>query len=393
VNNIIFHTKLILIIVVYYWCLLLFFGSEIPHTLYYIIPSLLFSIYILFLLLNKDKIKKVSLVLLLFALSAILTGIYNKEIEIIASTVIFVAPFIFVNEFPFKLNTRILNIILLITVLLGGVIAYYIGVNNYGFLPGHSGANGIDPWWRISIFPKSTPTSTGFFALIIFIINYFESKISPSLFKKFILILCVYLILFSGSRTVYLVFLSVITYNFIRFELLKKILPFIIIIIPLVVLTSSAILTLSEIDFAKESVLRGRSFDDQKSLESLARFILWDNLISVYLNSPVFGVGDYDLVEYFPLSPSTSEMKWFSLLASNGVFILLFIIYLAKIYVKSVDKRQFKNIQLIILLIVGMAFYGSFYVPYNFIFFINIFAIDPFEINKYSNEYYYFNKF
>lgn len=157
--------------------------------------------------------------------------------------------------------------------------------------------------------------------------------------------------------------------------------PYILFVIPLVVLTSQIIFSLSGSEIGQEYLLRGASYEDQEALSSFPRFILWDNLLNLFWENPILGLGSFNFYEYFPFAPSHSESKWLSLLASNGIFtIFLFLFFAVKYYQGVKFGRKFLALGSLIM-IISMFYYGSFYNPYNVIYFLNIllFSKDDFK--------------
>jgi hypothetical protein len=103
-------------------------------------------------------------------------------------------------------------------------------------------------------------------------------------------------------------------------------------------------------------------------LTETARLLLVNNLLHIYWQSPLFGVGSFDLYSYFPNAPSHSESKWLSLLASYGITAVIIFMYFYKEYVISVKYQNWYKISFLLSVIIYSTFYGSFINTYNFIF-------------------------
>ena len=368
--------------ITYYWVLLIFFGSDIPNPFIYTIPSLFFSLILFLLVARNRKFKKSSYLLLLFILFSLFTVAYNYEFTIILSTFMFTIPFIVVNEINFSLSRKFLYSIFFITIGVG-ILSFHLGINQFGYLPGHSLLMGSSPWWRIGLFPNSTPTNTGFFGILFFSVGcyyYLEKNKKNNKLNLLVIILSTYLTVLSGSRTAILILTGVFFIYYFKHKkiLIQHMMPYFIIAIPIVILASESIFYLSGNELGEEYLLRGQSFDSEQAVSSYSRFILWDNLINIYKQSPLFGVGDFNLYDYYPYAEASSESKWLSLLASNGVAILLLLYYVLKKYYLAVKTNQYNQSSLLLMLIVAMFYYGSMYTPYNVIFLLNIYLISKF---------------
>jgi len=359
----------------YYLALLIIFGSEVPNPLIYTVPSLFFSVVLFLLIIRNSQFKKSSYLLFLFIGASLLTGIVNNDIMIFITTFMFTIPLLVVNEVKFSLAKHYLYVLYLVIIVVG-VVSFHLGLNQYGYLPGHSLLYGNTPWWRINLFPNSTPTYTGFLGVIYFAIGahyYLRGKNKTDLF---VIISAVYLTALSGSRTALLILFGAIFIFYFRErkKVFQHLLPYIIIAIPLLIFASNLIFFLSDDELTRDFLLRGTAYDAQ-GVSEYSRFILWEYLFGLYKENPIFGIGRFSVLDYFPWSSATSEARWLYLLASNGIFVSLLLLYVIINYHLSVERDCFKNSVMILMLIVSMMFYGSMFVPYNYIYFMNIYVM------------------
>jgi hypothetical protein len=330
-----------------------------------------FIVY-LFLYGKHLKFKRSSYLLIAFFLGSVFTGLYNAEIEIIAATAIFTFPLIAVNENLISIDSKLINFLFITTIIIG-VVTFHLGYNEYGYLPGHSYLNGKTPWWRVSVFPTSTPTYSGFFSLLVYVYNINDKTLMGRILKA----VSVYFIILSGSRSAVILFVAIFVYRFFKNKKkVQHILPYVILILPVLFIASEYMSVVADSDIAREYILRGQQSENIENTSIGYRIILWSNLISVYAESPVFGVGSFELYDYFPYAPSSSECKWLTLLASNGIFTVFLFLFFLKKYHNSVKLNQtFEPLSLLII-IFSMFYYGSFYTPYNIIFFLNILLLN-----------------
>jgi len=358
----------------YFWVLQVFFYTNYLNRFVYLIPSLLFSCFVLYLLFEKTRLrfKESSYLLLLFWVGSVFTGLYQLELEIVVATSIFLLPILAVNEELFTINRKLVNRLFLLTIMVG-IVSFHVGFNEYGYLPGHSFLNGKSPWWRISMFPTSTPTVSSFFALIVYVYNIKHSSLKSKILKS----VAIYFLILSGSRTAILIFAGIVFYRYFNKKtFLKYWLPYILILIPIIVLTSEFIFSLSSSEIGSKYLLRGHSYTSEQQLQSFERFILWENLLQLFAKNPILGLGSFDFYSYFPFAPSHSESKWLSLLTSNGIFVFFLFFFFAKRYYRSVRYHKDFEAFGIMMILVAMFYYGSFYNPYNIIYFLNILLLN-----------------
>jgi len=321
---------------------------------------------------KKFSLKKTSALVLLFILGSFLTSVYNLDIKILASSIILAVPIIAMNEGIYNLKIELINTLFLLTIVIG-IVTYHLGVNVYGYLPSHSFINGERPWWRVAIFPTSTPTISGFFSLFVYIVNIKRKSIPSNIVK----VLAIYFLLFSGSRSVILLFIGIIIYRLSEYysiKSVKHVLPYFLLIVPIVVLTTTMIFNISSSEIGQEFLLRGENYNSEGDLDSYARFILWNNLLEIFQMNPIIGVGSFDLYEFFPFSPSHSEAKWLTLLASNGLITATLVWFCIIKYHFSLGHNLYVALGVMVL-VIGMFYYGSFYNAYNFIYLINLYLI------------------
>jgi O-antigen ligase len=234
-----------------------------------------------------------------------------------------------------------------------GIITYYQGSNEYGYFPGQNKIlNSDGTFWRISIFPNVVDSS--FFSFIVFFLNIYDWRNR----NIAALLSSLYFFLFSGQRTLIVILLVIILFglisSFIKFERRRfyYLFPYFIVISFIFITAASSLLlaigntgnsALNQYLFRSED---GFTNEEQVST-SLARVIIWQEHLSIYLNNPIFGLGTYnfqDVTKNFFNEQSLgtgSESFLTGLLSRIGVLIG-FIVYFFHLLIDRAIKNRNK---------------------------------------------------
>jgi len=374
------------LIVIYYWLLSYFLPTK--ETLDRFSPLYFLTILPVYLYIAisvpkvvKRKWTKEGVVLVIFFIATSIISVlrldFNSLIKISSVSLLF----LIVIKTNIRLSTSFLNTLFILSIL-GGIISYYVGTNVFGFLPGMSKANlwqGLG--WRVSLF-NSIPNS-GFFSLIIFIINIFDKR-KLSFTRKIILLLAIYFLILSGSRTAILIFILIVSFKIITlfkpFERGKRFLSlsfFFILIALSVFYFNNFTLALYKLDnsFINSLVFKSKDkIKNEAELEKINyRTWLWDKHVDIYSENPIFGKGDYDIRDYLSAekqysTTNYSESYLTDLLVKVGILITLFLAFFYYLIKKSIHIHDSILYSMVITLIILMLSYGSFFVPYNFLF-------------------------
>ncbi|MGJ3234506.1 O-antigen ligase family protein [Marivirga sp.] len=344
-----------------------------------VLPILAFIVFSLKSVL-KWQFSKSSVFLILILVCVAPVTILRADLATIYNLCLFVIPVISILETNSRINIRLINTLFILSIIFG-IVLYHLEINRFGYIPFIHSVGGLEPDWKISIFPR-TPAS-GFFALFIVILNYyFNSKRS-----RFILyFLGFYFMLFSGLRSTLLLF-SV----FASFELFSKFVKFkarrtylllglIYVFVALFTVSGSSLIQLvqkTDNKFVK-SLLAKSTFTNISEVEGQENYRawLWGVHFNIYKENLLFGVGSYDIKDYeqkdaygktdFEGSESFVT-RW---LARIGLPIIFLFLLLYKIYMDGMlEKNKYKYI-LPILLTLILFTYGSFMMPYNFMYFL-----------------------
>ncbi|MCD4794186.1 MAG: O-antigen ligase family protein [Bacteroidales bacterium] len=260
-----------------------------------------------------------------------------------------------------------------------------MGTNLYGFLPGMAKTNlHMGLGWRISLFP-AIPNSA-FFSLFIFILNIFKNWKHKSLGRLLIILLSVYFLILSGSRTAILAFAVVASFKFILyfrpFHKTKGYLRlsfFYLAIVLVVYFFNSFTLSLYNLNnsFINSLVFKSeKKITNEKQLEKQNyRIWLWDKHFEIYKENPIFGKGSYEIKEYLSesekqMNTNFTESYLTDLMVKVGIFLIFFIAFFFFIIKRSVKDNNPALYGLTVSMFILMISYGSFIVPYNFLFLV-----------------------
>ncbi len=348
----------------------LYFAIIIPVFLYLIIASPIS--------LKKDY-RKSSLYLLIMICLVGLVSIIRFDIPTIYNLLLFSLPIVIIRESRVKISVSLVNKLFILCIIIGMVI-YHVGYQRFGYLPFIHGVAGSEPDWKISIFPR-TPAS-GFFGLFIILLNYYYSK-GKSRFVFYFL--GFYFMLFSGVRSALLIF-----FIFILFELLNSFVkfrpritylffgPFVILMVIMSLNFNSIIQNFSDSDNGFVSSLIAKStFEKASKVEAgdeNYRTWLWGEHLEIYAINPLFGVGTFKITDYtkYDLYGSDefegSESFFTRWLARIGILVFLLLFFLGHAYFESLSERRKYAYLTPIFITVLMLTYGSFLMPYNFMY-------------------------
>lgn len=373
------------LVIMYYLILSYFVTGEIYKYSFeyflFVVPIILF-IGLFSPYLATNKYSKRGLICLVLLVIVFLVSIVRLDLSSILSIFLFSATLIVIFNSGIIVSYRFVNFLFLISIV-GSVISYHMGVNEFGYIPNFQGLSSIvrgGVGWRISLFPL-VPES-GFFALLIIMVNYY---LNTSRSRYVFYILGLYFLVFSASRTSLVIFAF-----FISFILITKFFPFrqrtlysilnpVMIIFFIALLSFKSILLLmkdTKIDFLNEYLFRSEEgISEEIRVEDVAtRNWIWAQHFKIYMNSPVFGVGTFNFNDYKDDNgkvyhqSSGSESFITALLARIGLPALLVVYLLFHIQGESTRKRNPFVYILTLYIIITMISYGSFMVAYNFMF-------------------------
>ncbi len=364
--------------IIYYWFKLMFIDSVSSVTfgslrhLSNIAPALVFAIistYSLFTLhKTRDKVYVISILSL-----AVFSSLINADVRSAISIYIFFIPVVAIYKFNLSVKAGTINTIFIVSVVVS-IATYHVGMNEWGYIPGQVSGERAGRWWRVSLFPFSTPSYSGVFALCVFLVNYIKTKKS---FKHLLFaLMAFYFLAFSGSRAAIIVLISclilrwLLKNNFVNIAYSMPIM--IIVIVYLLIALPFYLLSLDMPTILNYIVYRSPTPLPQEEMTSLPRLILTENLLQIYKTAPLFGVGSFDLYDYFPNAPSHSENMWLSRLTRHGFAIYIMFGFFYSKLIDGVKRNNIYRVMFTNAIIIFGFFYGSFMNTYHFLFLLLI---------------------
>lgn len=335
--------------------------------LYIQLPIVIFSFYSI--VKNKFVLTKENVNFIIYLLLISLINIIRNETNLILSTLVDVLPIIFIiSGKKHSLNIKTFNYLYIFQILLA-IFQFSIGDNLYGVVPFLGNVPSFE--WKISLFAYLTPPFTAAFSFIIFFLNR-ESNTKKNKISILVQILCLYFIIFSGSRTIYLLLGFYFIFKLIKNKISFPKNPFFYILFPLLVFYIS--LSGGEIiknNIGGNNIIGEMLFRDNQggsNFERSDRYVMWNNYLDVFYNNFIIGKGYFDPRELILDSPGSSETLIPLLLAYHGVFYVIFLFAIGKLLVTAIKKNNYMSYLSIITFLVLCSFYGSYMRGYNLVY-------------------------
>lgn len=280
-------------------------------------------------------------------------------------------------------DIRIVNLLFMFSVL-GSIVSFHMGINPYGYIPNFEAMLDVisgDVGLRISLFPY-IPESA-FFSLFVIVSNYY---FNPSRSRFFYYSLAGYFLIFSSSRTAVIILLF-----FVLFELVVRFIQFrprllftwlnvlFVFIFVLMMNFKSLHIYLSQIDndVVKTLLLRDQvqTVTEDSDIDDVAnRTWIWDQHFRIFSNSPLVGVGTYEFGDYIHDKSKVyhyttgSESFLTAWLARVGLAMMLLVGSLILVQHEAMVRNDRFRYFMCFGFFMVMISYGSFVVPYNFMF-------------------------
>jgi hypothetical protein len=314
-------------------------------------------------------------VMLIYTIGVSILSVLRGDFTSIYSTLLFSATVIAILNSKITVSVAFLNSLFLLSVALS-VVTTHLGMNEFGYLPG--------VWeGRVSLFPL-LPESA-FFCCIVLVANYF---LNTSRWRYVIFCLALYFLIFSGSKTALvtlsLFFLYLVTLRFLPFRnrgfygIYNVAIAILFIII---INLGSAIQLLKKLDneAINKLVFKSEQVDDDVAFAqtSSSRLWIWGEHLKIFFKNPLIGVGTFNLSDYATVDPTVqyttstgSESFFTNQLARFGSISFGLLLFLFTLQKKAINREERLSYFLILFLLITMLVYGSFIVPYNFLFLI-----------------------
>lgn len=324
--------------------------------------------------------RKLDLALLALAFLAVAVSVVRWDLPTIRSIGLLVLTLLWLVRVRPGLSLYVLNGFFWSSVAAGG-LWFILDLSEYGLLPGQyaQGADrGIE--WRVSLFPY-VPES-GFFALIVFLANQLHRRGRA---RTLYCLVSLYFIIFSGMRSALVAL--VLAEAYILFNRSQRspstrtaalLLLLAAFVVSIAIASQASMMPALPGGTITNFLFRTESFDDSDlALSHTAyRGWLWAQHFSLFTSSPLTGLGTFEfsavvdesVIEGMDNTGSESFVtSWF---ARIGLCFVPFIAYLWLLCRRAaLGASAFDGAAFLVLGVAAFA-YGSFLVPYNFMFLI-----------------------
>ncbi|MBS0366252.1 MAG: hypothetical protein JSR67_10570 [Proteobacteria bacterium] len=323
---------------------------------------------------------RLTLLLWVFVLVAVAVSAPRNDLATVRSAGLLGITLIWLSSTRSDVSVRLLNGFFAASIVAGS-LWYLFGLSDYGLLPGQN-VTGVDTGlaWRVSLFPF-VPESA-FLSLIVFLANQLQSR---GLSRLIWCSLSLYFLVFGGVRSALLALILCEAYvllNAHTFSARRRgLCLFLLLVVFVIAIAAITLVTL--LPALREGALGNYLFRTEtvgESDEGLEKTVyrpwLWLQHFDLFMSSPLTGIGTFELSSVMTSNTTAgsgdtgAEAFITGWLARLGLCFLPFILYLVLL-----GRRAAKSLDLVpgsLFLILGVAClaYGSFLVPYNFIFLI-----------------------
>jgi hypothetical protein len=265
---------------------------------------------------------------------------------------------------------------LFIASIVGTLTLQVLGLPRYGVIPGYS----PDVAWRISLFPYNV-TPSWLFSLVVIFTNYFRNP--KPIARRAMIAVALYFIAFSASRTSLIVlmmtgaFLALTQlWRFRNRRLFRWLLPASVGLFVIFLSTQALLTLLVGVDDPLLNAVLFRSeagaSDVDAATTSIYRTIIWGAHLDAFLNNPLFGLGTMNFADLALGTEDVTGSESFltGLFGRTGSLALLFVYFIYRNAVDATNRGDRFVYCLMILFALTSLTYGSYIVPYDFIFLV-----------------------
>jgi hypothetical protein len=381
------HGRFLLGLLVYYWFILFLHRQQdevIRLSVHYFL--LLVPLWV-YLGLNAwhallPPLPKVTMLPLAFMLLAVGVSVARKDFATAYNAILLGLPILIVLATGATVTLAFLNRLFLWSIPLC-VLSYLLGTNDYGFIPGQSAIGAEQNLeWRVGLFP-ALPESA-FFSLLIVLVNHFYNP-SPSRF--FYYAAGSYFLFLSGVRTSIIALLLVVLFisvarkvGFASHPRFYKVVFACLIAVFILLVNLDLFLASIDIEnaFVKQYLFRTEAeVDAQEFAKTAYRGWLWAQHLTIFATAPIAGIGTFELLQVVdrPLIEghlgTGSESFLTGWLARIGMIFLPMVLLFWVTVEKSIRTGNRFLYAFCVIWAVFSLGYGSFIVPYNFLFLLS----------------------
>lgn len=371
-----------------HWLIIWFLPVNKPieqfSSIYFLKVAPLFLLLIS-LLFFRYKIRQSFGTVLLIVLAAflIISSLYHKSVSLLYNALLMVITINLIENYNLKIDIRFLNLLFYLS-LFAGLIAYYLGYNQFHLIPGMSKYLYASDF-RVSFFNK-VPLC-GMFSFLVFLGNFYYNRKGTS--RILLLSISSYFILFSFVRTIIIIYFIFIIYHIIRTKLKLKFSrwPFFVIVFVsfIFVINNPKIFyniqkSLSPNTYYLVFKTEKKNLSYEKVKKNMARSIIWQKHMKLLKENPILGAGLHrHQDEFSDIRSNGTESFITRWLALYGISFLVFIIYLIyRLNNAIIENNDFLFITYIYMFITMLS-YGSLFVPYDFLFILSFGILNGIE--------------
>jgi O-antigen ligase len=343
-----------------------YLATVAPATLFIVlgIPSLI-----------RVRYEKSALALLILMAVTVCFSLARADAATVVTIVSLCAMLISIQHTGVTVEHRLVNTLFVVTIMCGGLL-HALGQGQYGLLPGQSVRD--DVLWRVSMFPYNV-TPSWLFALVVLTVNYFRKGPGRLPF----MLAALYFIVMSAARTGYMIvalaalFLACTRVIDFRPRLFYKLfIPGIVVVFVVALNAESVLALLAGIDNPLLNSLVFKSAEGVGSAEqagaSFVRAMIWASHGQLFAENPWLGAGTFNIFDVAPVletfNSKGTESFITGLFARIGILALLFVTFMYMNILKAIRARDKRAYCMNILFAITSLAYGSYIVPYDFIF-------------------------
>lgn len=374
------HQILFGALTVYAWALTMFVAREsldAKGSLLYVMtvaPAVLFIIMSLPAFL-RVRWKRSAFVLLGLLVLAVIAALARADVATALSVGALCAMLIAIRHSRVSIDYRFANALFVLTVATAALM-HAAGIGQYGILPGQSADDEV--WWRVSMFPHNV-TPSWLFALVVLGLNYFHGR---GFSRVAFMLAAFYFLVLSASRTGLIIFALCLAFlsctkliQFRRRWTYRLFIPGAVALF-VVALNAESVLALLvgiENPLVTAALFKSAEVSDaEQASSSIVRTLIWASHADLFMASPWVGYGSFDLQDAAPelaeFNTSGSESFLTGLFARIGLLALLFVAFIYFMASEAARRSDRLAYCLAIMVAISALAYGSYLVPYDFVF-------------------------
>lgn len=369
-------------ILIYSWGLYAFLDRDLdenpslPLYVATVAPAVLFMLFSIPSF-ARWRYQKITLVLVLLAALVAICSLARADFRTLLSLGSLCLMITALRNSGVAATPRLINFLFVLSIATCGVM-HALVIGRYGIIPGQADDQTVP--WRVSLFAFNV-TPSWMLSLVVISLNYFYGR--GVLIRALFILLALYFLVFSASRTaliiltLWIAFVVMTKMVSFRERLFYKLFIPCAVVMFVIALNGDWILQLmTGSNSPLVNTLLSKSAEGPVSMEeagtSVERTILWSSHLDVFLENPLIGRGTFELEDLLPYTESHSvhggESFITGLFARVGLLALLFVYFMHLVAVEATQNGDKLAYCLIIFVAISVLAYGTYMVPYDFMF-------------------------